>query len=342
MRRLFLFAILFTLLACQKTGRKVQRSFYYWKTVFDPTPKEKAVLDSLQINSLYVRLFDVAVDEVNGAVQPQGKVAWKQRPSIRVTPVVFITQEALRNSDSTAIDSLAARIARLSGALTQGIPLNPEWQIDCDWSAGTKERYFRLLRQLRQQPFAAGKQLSVTVRLHQLKYAAQTGIPPADRGLLMAYNMGTLHDPLARNSILDKEELDKYVRSAGHYPLPLDVALPVFDWYVWFSGNRYQGLIHDLPGSALQGPGRIAISADTVIEGYRFRKGDWLRHETCTAEALAAAAGTIARHLPSADVRVLLFDLDEQNLAGYQLHELETVFERFGHTAARPPAPKRR
>ncbi|TCZ73640.1 hypothetical protein [Flaviaesturariibacter aridisoli] len=342
MRYLLFILLCPLLLACQKTERTVQRSFYYWKTVYNPTAREKAALDSLRINNLYVRLFDVGIDEATGAVEPRGKISWKQSPTGRtITPVVFITQEALRSGDSTSLDSLAARTARLSETLTRGVRLSREWQIDCDWSAATRDRYFHFLRRLRAQPFARGKTLSVTVRLHQLKYAASAGIPPADRGLLMAYNMGNLRDPGATNSILDNEELDKYIASADRYPLPLDAALPLFDWYVWFSANHYQGLVHHLESPALQGPGRFPFATDTMIEGYAFRRGDWLRHETSPAEALADAAGTLSRHLPSADVRVLLFDLDEHNLAGYQLHELETVFERFRRGAARPRAAKR-
>ncbi|RYY39496.1 MAG: hypothetical protein EOO08_09285 [Chitinophagaceae bacterium] len=343
MPRLLLFLPLFVLLSCQKTERNVHRSFYYWKTVYDPTAVEKQTLDSLGVDALFVRLFDVDVDESTGAVQPQGKLSWKQRPDgLRITPVIFITQEALRSGDSTALDSLAARMGRLTTALTRGIPLSSEWQIDCDWSAGTKTRYFRLLRHLRQQEFAKGKTLSVTVRLHQLKYIAEAGIPPADRGLLMAYNMGDLRDPSAKNSILDNNELDKYIRGAAHYPLPLDVALPLFDWYVWFSGNQYKGLIHHFDSPQYQATGRIPITRDTTIEGYTFRSGDWLRHEAVSAEALSAAAGRLSLQLPSADVRVLLFDLDEQNRSRYQLHELETLFERFGRSGPRPRAPKRR
>lgn len=337
--RSFLFLLWLTLLffSCQKTQRNVQRSFYYWKTVYDPSPREKAVLDSLGVNTLYVRLFDVGVNEATGAVQPEGKLQWKQSPSGRsVVPVVFVTQEALRSGDSTALDSLAARMGRLSAALTRGVTLGNEWQIDCDWSAATRERYFHLLRQLRQQPFAQGKLLSVTVRLHQLKYAGQAGIPPADRGLLMAYNLGNLRDPGARNSILDNDELDRYTASAGRYPLPLDAALPLFDWYVWFSHNQYKGLVHRLESPALAAGGRYPIVSDTTIEGYAFQRGDWLRHETVPAEALADAAGSLSRHLPGADLRVLLFDLDEHNLARYQLHELETIFERFRRGAAKP------
>ncbi|RYY84538.1 MAG: hypothetical protein EOO15_19145 [Chitinophagaceae bacterium] len=342
MPRLSLLLLSLILLSCQKTERTVHRSFYYWKTVYDPTAKEKAALDSLDIDHLFVRLFDVGVDETNGVVQPQGKITWEQQPvGLTITPVVFITQEALRSGDSTALDSLAARMGRLSAALTRGVSLSNEWQIDCDWSAGTKARYFRLLRQLRQQPFAQGKTLSVTVRLHQLKYIAEAGVPPADRGLLMAYNLGNLRDPSAENSILENKELDKYVRSAARYPLPLDAALPLFDWYVWFSENRYKGLVHHFD-SSLQAPGRIAFTTDTTIEGYPFRKGDWLRHEAVSAEALSVAAGHLSQQLPSADVRVLLFDLDEQNLDRYQFHELETLFERFGRGAARPRATKRR
>ncbi|TCJ14355.1 hypothetical protein EPD60_10175 [Flaviaesturariibacter flavus] len=335
LRILSIFLIAACALSCTNTERPVARGFYYWKTTFDPTPKEQELLRAHTVQTLFVRLFDVGVNAAGEPV-PQGKLEWRQRPSAvyRITPVVFITQEALRRCDSTGIDSLAARIGRLAAAQCAGLRLSGGFQADCDWSAGTRDRYFRLLRQLRRQPFLQNKKLSVTIRLHQLRYIAQNGIPPAERGLLMAYNMGNLKDARTRNSIVDLNELEKYTAGLPSYPLPLDVALPVFDWWVLFDGNRYEGLVY-LRDPALFQKDRLGFARDTMLGGYRFRAGQWLRHERSDATEVDAVARHLATRLRSDSIGVVLFHLDEGNLAGYSSHDLENLYGVFGHRRAR-------
>ncbi|RYZ20810.1 MAG: hypothetical protein EOO16_15385 [Chitinophagaceae bacterium] len=328
--------LLFAFASCTDTERSVTRGFYYWRTTYDPSLKEQELLRRHAVQKLYVRLFDVGLNE-SGQPAPQGKLGWRQRPAddVRITPVVFITQEALRRCDSAGIDSLAARIGRLATAQCAGLRLSGEFQADCDWSQGTRGRYFRLLGQLRRQPFFRNKTLSVTIRLHQLKYLAQNGIPPADRGLLMAYNMGNLKEAGTRNSIIDLRELERYTAGLRSYPLPLDVALPVFDWWVLFEGKEYRGLVY-LRDSALSTRDRLDFPRDTVIGGYHFRAGQWLRHERSDASAVDAVARHLATRLRSDSIGVVLFHLDEGNLARYSHHDLESIYRVFGHRRTRP------
>src|ERR1019366_1414323 len=125
----------------------------------------------------------------------------------------------------------------------------------CDWTAATRATYFQLLKvarsRLNEAGFASAK-ISATIRLFQCKYMAKTGVPPVDKGLLMCYNMGNLTHPGTGNSILETTELKKYIASVTTYPLPLDVALPIFDWKVLFHEGSYAGLVKDLPDSLLQ------------------------------------------------------------------------------------------
>lgn len=73
--------------------------------------------------------------------------------------------------------------------------------MDCDWTPATKDRYFNFLREVkRQQPTVL---LSVAVRLHQYRDRTSSGIPPADRGLLMCYNMAPVQERAPANAIYD-------------------------------------------------------------------------------------------------------------------------------------------
>jgi hypothetical protein len=65
-----------------------------------------------------------------------------------------------------------------------------------------------------------------------VKYRERTGVPPVDRGMLMFYNMGRFSaDPEAR-AIFDLESARRYLARISSYPLPLDLALPMWSWTV--------------------------------------------------------------------------------------------------------------
>lgn len=319
------------MLACgHGPGKQVTPSFYYWRSVFRLSPVERQALSRLSVRTLYVKLFDVQWDEASGAPQPVARIRFSEPPppGVSIVPVVFITNETLARTQPADADSLAARIAALAGTLTTNLPPAGELQIDCDWTAGTRDRYFRMLKALRSQPFLRGKRLSVTIRLHQMKYRSVSGVPPADRGLLMCYNMGNLREASVKNSIIDADELEKYTRGLGGYPLPLDVALPLFDWYVWFHDDRYKGLIHSwrLPSFNKE---NMRFESDTVMNNYRFEKGDWLRYEGSPAAEVKRVADLINRRLPPKDLRVILYHLDETSLNNYSTDELEALYRSF-------------
>ena len=79
--------------------------------------------------------------------------------------------------------------------------------------------------------------LSATIRLHQVKYYKQAGIPPVDRGMLMFYNMGKLNALTAENSIYNSNDAAGYIETVDDYPLKLDLALPAFSWAVHFRNS---------------------------------------------------------------------------------------------------------
>lgn len=330
--RLTALIFLLSLAACQpEKQRHVQRSFYYWKTVFQLTGKEQEALRHLSATHVYLRLFDIGWNESTQSPAPVAPVRFTEKPGtgIIITPVVFITYETLQKSSASQLHTLGIQLVQFLSALcTQhNIRLSGEVQIDCDWTAATKEKYFGLLQSIRQQPFIKDKKLSATIRLHQLKYTSLNGIPPVDKGLLMAYNMGNLQSPQTKNSIIELSELKKYTGNLKNYPLPLDVALPIFDWHVWFKGNRYHGLLHTFPKDTKQG--NQSFTSDTVINDIAFSRNDWLRHEDSNAEEVRDAATHLAGLITSDSINVILYHLDQNNLTKYKDYELENMFNSF-------------
>lgn len=323
---------IFLFSACQNHGKDIQRSFYYWKSVFKLTPKEKAVLDNLSVETLYIKLFDVEWNEDSKQPLPIAQIKFSDKVPLSVTPVIFITNESLQRIAFERLDTLGKNIVNLAHDICTGnhLSLTNELQIDCDWTEQTKDKYFRLLKVIHQQLFAKNKILSATIRLHQLKFISLAGIPPVDKGLLMCYNMGNLRLPQTKNSILDFNEMEKYVGNITDYPLQLDVALPIFDWYVWFRENDFKGLIHNYTlKDSMPKQDRIWFDHDTTISGLAFKKGDWLRYESSNAPDILKAAKLLNRKIISKKINVILYHLDENNIDKFSQNELESIYNSF-------------
>ena len=113
--------------------------------------------------------------------------------------------------------------------------------------------------------------------------------------------------------------------------MPLDVALPLFSWYVWFRQGEYRGLVYpsDIAGaSVLERSGnRLVFSRDTVINGRNFLRGDQLREETSSIDALQDVRklidGALDKQPPR---RIALFHLDSVILSKYPPDAFEAIF----------------
>ncbi len=336
--------LLFSIVSCQSKvkhdTRTVERSFYYWKSVFKLSGTEKRVIDKLQISTLYIKFFDVDWDDANKTATPIAQLriidsAYLHASSLNIVPTIFITNECIYKIDTAQTKALAQRIWMLTKSMiaNNNVQNVSEIQIDCDWTASTKDKYFSLLTEL--QNLEKQIQFSATIRLHQIKYISKTGIPPVKRGMLMCYNMGNLTNEETTNSILEIAELKKYISNLQHYPLPLDVAFPLFDWKVLFRKGSFKGLIENLPDSLLQknickqDKNKFTILKDTTLNGYTFKKDDLIRNEQSDYAAILKAAELISEKLSNNQPRISLYHLDSLTLKKYSAHEMENIYNRM-------------
>ncbi|MBL0054729.1 MAG: hypothetical protein IPP31_00790 [Chitinophagaceae bacterium] len=334
------FLALTSLLSCHQDQppRQVERAFYFWKSVFRLSPFEEQQLEALQVNTLYVKCFDVDWDDRAARPIPIAKLqnsGYRLKPGIRVIPTVFITTECLEKMNAAQVPVLAVNMYDLIMELCRSneflLPLY-EIQLDCDWTATTRETYFALLRSFKEKSRVT---LSATIRLHQVKFTSRSGIPPVDKGLLMCYNMGNLKNPATKNSIIETGELKKYVGKLNAYPLPLDIGLPLFEWKVLFRQNQFHGLIRDMPDSILlnahvQRTGQTCrLLSDTLLSGYPLFKGDVIRSETSEYSEILLAATVVTKLLKNTQTRVALYHLDSLLLSKYSTNELENIFNRL-------------
>ncbi|MCB0641076.1 MAG: hypothetical protein KDC44_05525, partial [Phaeodactylibacter sp.] len=180
---------------------------------------------------------------------------------------------------------------------------------------------------------------SATIRLHQIKYFTRTGVPPVDRGMLMYYNMSPVMDPQTTNSILDLGEAAKYLVNVDRYPLPLDLALPMYTWGVLIREGKVIRLINNLGPEALVDTSRFEqmdgpffeVKKSTYLEGYYLYQGDRLRLEQVEADTLIAALAQLRLALPPEARSLAFYHLDSLtvNRYAYDLYQkLQKLFEQ--------------
>jgi hypothetical protein len=312
----------------------VEPAFYYWKSVFNLTPFEKKRLDTLLIKTLYIKFFDVDWDDVLQQPMPKAVIGFADTSfrDFMIIPTVFITNECIQKLDSSGVNTLAHKVEHLIKEINtkNNCPESREIQIDCDWTAGTKDVYFYFLNAIKK--LFPQTLISATIRLHQIKFLSRSGIPPADKGLLMCYNMGNLKNPSTKNSIIEEAEFKKYIANLGDYPLPLDIAFPLFEWKVLFRNNQYKGLIQHLPDSIFNkalfkiNGNRFEILRDSVLSGYDLKKGDLIRKEESSYREIMNVSGIINGSLKNTQPRVSLYHLDSITLNKFTTHELESIY----------------
>lgn len=325
------------LTACTRPERQITPAFYFWKQRVQLNSTEKQALQAIRAQKLYVKLFDVNWDAARRIAYPVAIADFREPlpDSVELVPVVFLVNDVWQQQDTAWPAAMAQKVA---GLLQQATPARPirEIQLDCDWTRNSQAAYFAFLRHLRNQPFFAGKQLSATIRMHQVKYLQSSGIPPVDKGLLMCYNMGDLRKWGDHNSILNMESLKAYTGNnrISSYPLPLDLALPLFEWTVLFRNRQYAGLLRNLERRQLEdrnvfrpeGSFLYTVVKDTVLNGYPLRAGETLRHETSEPVVLQKAAKYLARQRQTYSPVIILYHLDSLTLRKHQVHELEEIY----------------
>jgi hypothetical protein len=337
-----LLCLCLALASCAKPEqRQAQPSFYHWQTRLELGAGPRALTDSLGCQRLYAKFFDVDWDEEYGNAVPLAEIQLVpgSYAGLELVPTVFITNRTLERLPAAERALVAQRIrdklfdlARQDPALRLG-----EVQLDCDWTQGTREAYFELLRQVRALLEAEGIRLSATIRLHQVRHFEQTGVPPVERGILMFYNIGDLEDWEEPNSILNLDKAEPYLQGFERYPLPLGLALPLFRWGVLFRDGRMIRLLNNLDAARLEGdarfrplePGRYEIAQGTFLDGHYLYAGDRLRLEKVDLPLLQKAASRLSRLPWPTDLELVFYHLDSLAAADFPAEALREIVRGF-------------
>ena len=285
----YLYLLLVLLGACSYEDTPPEQALYCWKTQVQFSAEEADFVKNNRIERLYIRYCDVGLrDNAPVPIAPvdidtlsvQGKT---------VIPVVYLKNEIfnseLTESNPTYISTLAHKLGDYIEQINRYYRLRvSEVQFDCDWSLSTKQAYFSMLEAFKKEyPY----QLSATIRLHQVKYREETGVPPVDYGVLMYYNMGRI-TATGANSIYDRSTALRYLGKLRAYPLPLDIALPMFAWGVHSADGQVLNLVGGLTHAEAQAISTLVridasdiykVAEQTYYKGRVWQAGDLIKIE---------------------------------------------------------------
>jgi len=322
--------------ACRMPETKVQPAFYHWQTALELSRPEQAYLKASNAGRLYIKFFDVDWDKERNMPVPQATLevrpgGWEGKA---IVPCVFITNEVFEQLPQAEIAGLAQRVAERIERLSAGFPAGsiPEIQFDCDWTESTRAAYFQFL-EAQGRFFASKRLLSATIRLHQVRYYRRTGVPPVDRGMLMFYNVGDLRDWNEPNSILRIENALPYLDKFERYPLPMDLALPLFAWGVIFRDGRMIRLMNNLRETDLGDSsrftkletGRFEVVKSTYLNGYYLYRGDRIRTETVDADLLRETVRILAPYFRHRAFTTAFYHLDSTTIKYLPYEQLEEI-----------------
>jgi hypothetical protein len=274
-------------------------------------------LNKATIPYLYTRFFDV--DKINGKFQPIGAITKDKsfETDKQIVPTVFMTNRTLLKITDQEIKFLAESINSLiqKKISEYHFKTNDEIQIDCDWTAGTRDDYFKFLKVLKK---ISGKEITCTLRLHQVKDKAQTGIPPVEKVYLMCYSTSSPLENSDKNSILDVNTLKSYLSKIDEYPTKkIEVALPIYSWGIVTNYLGKHKLINALSEKDLKNPNfkkisttEIEIQKDGFYFGNYLNKGFRIKVEEISDEQIQEVVDFLEKKIQH--FNIIYYQLDSK------------------------------
>lgn len=308
---------------------------YYWRTSFGLDDAERQFLRDNKVGKIYMRYFDVVVDGKSQQLRPNATITFNDSvpAGIEVIPTIFIVNECVNLNIDTIAQLLVDRVLQMNE--THDIKGVKEIQIDCDWTVKTQDAYFAFLEHVRQLLADKGMKLSATIRLHQLSMKA----PPVDYGVLMMYNTGDLKNSKQRNPILDKRDVEPYLKYLAGYSLPICAAYPNFGWQLLFTGNKFRDILYseDLNDTTLYQPvgnGKYVVISSIDLPNYLssnstytyLNAGDTVMVVKPDAETIVQVHDALSHERPGINEQVIIYHLNNSSINNYSQSDYEKIF----------------
>jgi hypothetical protein len=314
-------------------------SFYHWRTGFAPTGLEREYLTQVPSSKVYIKAFNLSWDAFTNS-ERQHTVMKMKPDSLKfmdeVVLSVFITDETFLNMPEIQLEAMAARTAFLLDRTIKMFAKNSAvkvkaLQIDCDWSAKSRDKYFAFLEAMRKEGANIGlTELYATIHARHVIDTETLGVPPVDQAALIFYNMGTEEEITTNVSILNASFDKSYLKALSEYPLHLDLILPLSGWGVQYRDGYAVDLMTNLSIERLMTSNCCKASENNVFEvdsgmyvDYTaVYKGDKIQVKTISRDQVKKAAARLLDKMPD-DARVIYFHLDNSLLKKSSLQSLQ-------------------
>ena len=284
-------------------------SIYYWRTTFRLSDAERDFLSQHNVKRMYMRMFDVVESGQRYEFQevPNATIRFEQPvpDGMEVVPTVFVTTEAVMNLEEYGAEYLAQRIVERVTNMCEWNDITNwhELQLDCDWNKNTRINFFMLCKYVK---LALPKdiRLSSTIRLHQLVEEA----PPVDCGVLMVYNTDSFKAYDTENSILNPNTVEQYLKLGTGYKLPLDIALPAYQWDLIYDDHYLF----------------VEIARDSTDDNPTHIR----KHEDVPFSTLQKTQALIDKYMrpKHGHYSTILYHLSEQNLNKYSNEQIDEIY----------------
>lgn len=318
-------------------------SAFRWRNAYWLEGGEEQAVQRNGLQRVYMKLLDIDWNLAHGA-HPVSDVnvpyQWKSYEGggywtnkVELVPSIYITNNTFTKITDKEVDELAHKLLR---KLRMECPSTIHGvMLDCDWSAKTKSKFFRLTRIMND---SLDVPLTATIRLHQYAQPKKTGVPPADRGMLMPYNVGRITEPGGTNSIFDRATAEPYFKNSESYPLSLDIGLPAFSWGVQFRKGAFMGILQEaqvndaMNAGMLSGEtwGTLQVVNENNERMPALHLGDEIRVERMTPEMIAQVAELARSAVNSDTLAVVYFESGAASFQRMTTDEVRNGFARFG------------
>ena len=310
--------------SCIKTDTKNDYGFYYWRSKLNLTKTEQQALDKSKVPFLYTRFFDVV--KQNNQFLEVGVISVDEKLSInkKNVPIIFITNETWFGITSDEIEFLAKKINNNIDLIKSRnqLELENEIQIDSDWPASTKDDYFKFLKKPK---MVSKKNITCTLRLHQVKDRLTMGIPPVEKMYLMCYATSSPLENSNQNSILDVKTLKSYLKNIHDYPVKLDVALPIYSWGIVTNHLGKKKLINALTTDELSrnkdfrkiSENKFEVLRDDFYFGMYLNKGFQIKIEEIPEKDILESITFINEKLDYT-FHIIYYHLDDRFIKNYK------------------------
>lgn len=323
----FLLSILF-IWSCDSEPKQHKIQFYHWKTIAEIGEVEQDYFQKLNTDKLYLRVFDLVKSQ--GKPMPTAIIQSfdVNKLDAEYIPVVYITNEVFAGMGKVEVEELAKNTFQMIQqiAVSNQFSHYSEIQIDCDWTESTKGNYFQFLTELKNQ---SHKNISSTLRLHQVKFRNKTGVPTADKVYLMCYATSSPIEEIEKNSILDVNLLKDYLENINDYPIPFDVALPIYSWAIVTNHLGKKKLINGVSEADLnsvefkkQQDGIYEVQEDVFLRGIYLNPGFKIKVETIPISLLKETREFLDSKIKT-DFDLVYYHLDGLFLNRYLVDDLK-------------------